>query len=190
MNNQKELAPFAHYAKLFANADPEEITERTGVLYENGTFFIKMLGSEYVVSHPDYRPENVTAVHTFLLRFLLEGHKGEAEEKFLTFREMPWGEVYLQPFSGRIIKRAAFTFGTNLELLHRAAKRLHAIPLQHGDAAYEFEFFENYRLRLIVWQGDEEFAPNAQILYSSNFVHFTAEDRVVIAELFINELKR
>ena len=64
------------------------------------------------------------------------------------------------------------------------------LPLRHGDAAYEFDFLANYRLRLIVWEGDEEFPPNAQLLYSANFAAgFAAEDRVVAGDLLITSLK-
>ena len=64
------------------------------------------------------------------------------------------------------------------------------LPLKHGDAAYEFTLWDNYRLRLIVWEGDDEFPPNAQLLYSANFGEgFAAEDRVVIGGLLITLLK-
>ena len=53
-----------------------------------------------------------------------------------------------------------------------------------------FDFLDNYRLRLIVWEGDEEFPPNAQLLYSANFADgFAAEDRVVAGDLLISSLK-
>ena len=64
------------------------------------------------------------------------------------------------------------------------------IPLRHGDAGYEFTLFDNYRLRLLVWEGDDEFPPNAQLLYTANFADgFAAEDRVVAGDLLISALK-
>lgn len=189
MNNQKEAAPFAHYHAIFSQMSAEEITKRTHLDLENGVFFVEILGEKYPVSHPNYQPETITALDTLLLRYLTEVGAAEETEKFLTFREMPWGDVYLQPFSGRILKRAAFTFGTRIDAFRQAAERIGAKKLPNGDAAYEFEFLGNYRLRLILWQGDEEFEPSAQMLFSANFVNFTAEDRVVIAEIFITKLK-
>ena len=42
----------------------------------------------------------------------------------------------------------------------------------------------------VVWQGDEEFPPNAQILYSDNFAEgFAAEDRVVAGDILISTIK-
>ncbi|MBE6985420.1 MAG: DUF3786 domain-containing protein [Ruminococcaceae bacterium] len=189
MKNQKEAAPFAHYHAIFNQMSAEEITKRTHLELENGVFFVEILGEKYPVSHPNYQPETITALDTLLLRYLTEVGAAEETEKFLTFREMPWGDVYLQPFSGRILKRAAFTFGTRLDAFRQAAERIGAKKIPNGDAAYEFEFLKNYRLRLILWQGDEEFEPSAQMLFSANFVNFTAEDRVVVAEIFITKLK-
>ena len=69
-------------------------------------------------------------------------------------------------------------------------QRLGGLPLSHGDAGYEFELTDNYRLRLLVWEGDDEFPPNAQLLYTENFVTgFSAEDRVVAGDLLIGAIK-
>ena len=45
-------------------------------------------------------------------------------------------------------------------------------------------------MRILVWEGDEEFPPNAQVLYSDNFAEgFAAEDRVVAGDLLISAIK-
>ena len=59
-----------------------------------------------------------------------------------------------------------------------------------GDVAYEFELVNGYRMRFIFWEGDEEFPPSAQILYSDNFQFgFHAEDMVVAGDLSITTVK-
>ena len=66
-----------------------------------------------------------------------------------------------------------------------------AQKLTFGDASYELEVLPNYRVRLIVWEGDDEFPPNAQILFSANFpVSFSAEDRTVVGDVVISDIKR
>ena len=43
---------------------------------------------------------------------------------------------------------------------------------------------------MLLWEGDDEFPPNAQLLYSANFADgFAAEDRVVAGDLLIGALK-
>ena len=65
------------------------------------------------------------------------------------------------------------------------------VPLKYGDASCQIELMPGYELRLIVWEGDDEFPPNAQIVFSDNFpIAFSAEDRTVAGDLIIAELKR
>ena len=46
------------------------------------------------------------------------------------------------------------------------------------------------RIRILVWEGDDEFQPNAQVLYSDNFADgFAAEDRVVAGDILISTIK-
>ena len=198
--NQKEEAPFAFYKERFTAADPAEISARLGLPFENGGFSVTLLGTTYRISHPDcvFTADREDAlgvtsltVQVLLLRLLLLGKPAPETEDFKSFSELPWGEVYQKPFSGRILNRAAFTFGTRLDDFRRAAEKLGGKPISQGDAAYEFRFTENYRLRLILWEADDEFPPSAQVLYSANFpLGFSADDRVIAAETLLNSLKR
>ena len=163
-------------------------------------FTVTLLGTTYRISHPDcvFTADRENAlgvtsltVQVLLLRLLLLGKPAPETEDFKSFSELPWGEVYQKPFSGRILNRAAFTFGTRLNDFRRAAEKLGGKPISQGDAAYEFSFTENYRLRLILWEADDEFPPSAQLLYSANFpLGFSADDRVIAAETLLNSLKR
>lgn len=129
-------------------------------------------------------------VQTFLLRYLLEAKQVAAKGGWLTFREMPWGELYIKPYTGRVLTRAAFTFGTRLEKFKAAAEKMGGIPVGHGDAGYQFQLVEGYHMQLLVWEGDDEFPPNAQALYSDNFAEgFGAEDRVVAGDILISAIK-
>lgn len=200
--NHKEEVPFSYYRERFAALEPAEAAKRLAIGWESGKFSITLLGVTYFISHPDYvisaaesdMPAialNSLPTQTFLLRLLLEGRHTHGSSEFKTFRELPWGEVYIKPFTGRVLTRAAFSFGNRIADFCRAAEALGGIPLQHGDAGYEFTLFDNYRLRLLIWAGDDEFPPNAQLLYSSNFAEgFAAEDRVVAGDLLLNALKQ
>ena len=129
-------------------------------------------------------------VQTFLLRYLLEGKQVAPTGKYLTFREMPWGELYIKPYTGRVLTRAAFTFGMKLAAFEAAAEKLGGKKLPHGDAGYEFSFIGGYTMQLLVWAGDDEFPPNAQVLYSDNFSQgFAPEDRVVAGDILITHIK-
>ncbi len=129
---------------------------------------------------------------TFIMRYLLEGQYIASSGKFMTFREVPtYGELYIQPFTGRCIKRLTYGFGYKLKAFAEGMEKIPGCEkIDMGDVAYEFELVNGYRMRFIFWEGDEEFPPSAQILYSDNFQFgFHAEDMVVAGDLSITTVK-
>ena len=198
IENHKEEVPFAHYEEQFRSLNPAEATQRLeGVKWDGHEFYVNLLGREYAVSHPEYALRALDGgklpplpVQTFLLRYLLESREVAWGGAWKTFREMPWGEMYIKPYTGRVLTRAAFTFGTRIAAFRSAAEKMGAQPVTHGDAGFQFDFIGGYRMRILVWEGDDEFPPNAQVLYSDNFSSgFAAEDRVVAGDILISTIK-
>jgi len=193
VENHKEEVPFAHYEGLFQKLDPQNATARLQDVTWNGeSFSVKLLGTEYTITWPDYsiNPVPPLPVQTFLLRYLLESKTVSWNGTWKTFREMPWGEMYIKPYTGRVLTRAAFTFGARVAAFKAACEKMGAAPLKHGDAGYQFDFIGGYQMQIMVWEGDEEFPPNAQVIYSDNFeTGFGAEDRVVAGDILISVIK-
>lgn len=197
IENHKEEVPFAHYEELFSKLIASEAAARTNVRWDGKEFYVNLLGVEYAISHPKYAIRATDGgklpplpTQTFLLRYLIESKNVAWAGEWKTFREMPWGEMYIKPYTGRVLTRAAFTFGTRLAAFKTAAEHMGALPVRHGDAGYEFELIGGYKMRILVWEGDDEFPPNAQVLYSDNFADgFAAEDRVVAGDILISTVK-
>ena len=151
--------------------DPQAALKRLpSVAFDGRQFTLTLLGRTYDILWPDYAlsPRDGGALpalplQTFLLRCLLEAKELPDPGQWKTFREMPWGELYIQPFTGRCLTRAAFTFGTRLAAFRAVLQG--AEPLPHGDAGYVFPFFGPFAMAVLVWAGDEEFPPSAQLLY-------------------------
>jgi hypothetical protein len=198
VENNKEEVPFSYYEGLFREMSAQDAATRLpDVKWDGKEFYVNLLGREFAISHPDYAIRAVDggavpplACQTFLLRYLLESKQVADLGAWKTFREMPWGEMYIKPYTGRVLTRAAFTFGTRLAAFRSACEKMGALPVSHGDAGYEFTLIGNYRMRLLAWEGDDEFPPNAQVLYSDNFAEgFAAEDRVVAGDILISTVK-
>ena len=198
IENHKEEVPFAHYEELFHNFVAENATTRlSDIKWDGREFQVRLMGRDYAISHPDYAIRALDGgalpplpVQTFLLRYLMESKDVAWQGQWKTFREMPWGELYIKPYTGRVLTRAAFTFGTRVEAFQAACEKMGAMKLNHGDAGYQFDFIGGYRIQILVWAGDEEFPPNAQVIYSDNFADgFAAEDRVVAGDILISTIK-
>ena len=101
------------------------------------------------------------------------------------------GEVYFKQFQGRCLFRLAFGFGGKLDAFREIMERVGAQAISSGDVGYELEFMKGLFVRLILWAGDDEFPPSAQILFSDNFpAAFTqGEDMAVVGDVTIDMLK-
>ena len=198
IENHKEEVPFAHYEEQFRKLDPQDVQNRLpSVKWETNEFYVNLLGREYAISHPECVIRAIDGgklpplpVQTFLLRYLLESKDVTWCGTWKTFREMPWGEMYIKPYTGRVLTRAAFTCGTRVAAFKAACEKMGAEAVPHGDAGYRFRLIGGYEMQLLVWEGDDEFPPNAQVLYSDNFADgFAAEDRVVSGDILISTIR-
>ena len=197
IENHKDEVPFSIYEDRFRALDPAEAEARVGVRRDGKEFYVNLLGRKFAISHPDYAIRALDGgalpplpTQTFLLRYLLESKKVSWCGTWKTFREMPWGEMYIKPYTGRVLTRAAYTFSFKLAAFRAACEKMGGIPLSHGDAGYQFELVDGYHVQILIWQGDEEFPPNAQVIYSDNFAEgFAAEDRVVAGDILISTIK-
>ena len=198
IENHKEEVPFAFYEDKFRALEPASVTQRlAGVKWDGKEFTVKLLGRDYAIAHPEYAIRALDGgklpplpIQTFLLRYLLESRDVAWKGQWKTFREMPWGEMYITPYTGRVLTRAAYTFSFKLDAFRAAAEKMGAEAVKHGDAGYRFDLIGDYQMQILIWQGDDEFPPNAQVLYSDNFAEgFAAEDRVVAGDILITMIK-
>lgn len=206
IDNNKEEKPFEYYLEKYEKLNPKEVSERCNIPYdeEKQEFLVRLMGYEYGISFPEFTispktedpdaylilMENIPS-RTFMMRYLIEGKAAKGTGKYITFREVPtYGELYLQPFTGRCISRLTYGFGYKLDKFKAAMEKLGATPIKMGDVAYEFELINDYHMRFIFWEADEEFPPSAQILYEDNFLAgFYAEDMVVAGDISITTVK-
>ena len=203
--DNKERIPLEHYLEEYRKIDPKEAAIRCGVEYdeEKQQFHIRLMGYRYLVDYPEFAvlKENEEEEGVFLLldsvpakiiviRFLTSGQFVKSSGKYVTYREVPWGEVYFRQFEGRCLMRLKFGFGFKLDKFAEGMEKMGAQKISMGDVAYEFEFINGLHVRFILWEGDDEFPPNSQILFEDNFPYaYQAEDLAVVGDISITTLK-
>lgn len=193
--NNKEGRPLEYYLEKYRSLDPREIAARCNLPLEDDVLAVTLLGERFTLSHPDFTavgPSPLTnPERILLLRYLVDGRAAMPGGRYLTYREFPWGEVYLRQFTGRCVTRFAFSYGGKPELLNRIMGKLPARPLSRSDCGWEVELMPHLAIQFLLWLGDEEFPPSAQILFSDNFRYaFTAEDLANAGDIVLNRMKR
>ena len=174
IENHKEEVPFEHYLDKFHTLDPKEAAQRLNILYDENAkkFQLRFLGHLYEVEYPDFhvtvldKPQEdmekvllMTSLpaQTFIMRYLLEGQYIASSGKFMTFREVPtYGELYIQPFTGRCIKRLTYGFGYKLKAFSEAMEKIPGcekidmgdVLVIHDTGAHGFSMGYNYNGKL------------------------------------------
>ncbi|MDR1098860.1 MAG: DUF3786 domain-containing protein [Treponema sp.] len=199
--DQKNQAPLAHYLGIYKTLDPHEIARRCALPFDEraSAFSLRLMGRDYHAAFPGFELRDRTGAGTkspyekiLLLRYLCEGKYFDSTGKSLAYNQIPWGAVYYPNFEGRCIRRFARSFGNDIALFRQIMEgtenlRAHALP--QGDAGYRFEFINGLFMSLLLWAGDDEFPPGAQILFDDNFVFaFSAEDIAAVGEVVIERL--
>jgi hypothetical protein len=98
--------------------------------------------------------------------------------EWISFQEVPDGRFYLDAFHRRAKNPLVQTFGEKPGFMARLAEQAyHAEPFDQGDASVLVRALPLVPLALILWEGDEEFPPEGNILFDHSVIQiFSAED--------------
>ena len=117
-------------------------------------------------------PEQILILH-YLLHASGEPLAGRA----IDFRQVPEGGFYWSAFVSRAKTPLLETFGRDLKLYLKVAVSLGGQPRSLGDASASFLAFPRVPVTHVLWGGDEEFSPEANILFDESIPrYFPTED--------------
>jgi hypothetical protein len=100
-----------------------------------------------------------------ILHYLNSESFPEPSENWVAYREIPGAAFYHSSFLKRAVNPLINVFGANSDGLNKAAKKLDGTSLKTGDASFEFHPFPKIPVRITLWVGDEEFEPEANIVF-------------------------
>ena len=174
--------------------DRHEVAARSGSRLEGESIVTEVMGREIVIdlderrifwSDGSYPPPDIKVL---TLHYLL-GVRGPPLPGWKSFREFESGSLYYPVFHSRALARLVSRFGSDPISLKKAAARLGGVPVERGDASFDFMFFPNMLVNVTVWAGDEEVPPSANILFDPSAGEYLgAEDLAHIAENIVDML--
>ncbi len=108
---------------------------------------------------------------------------------WIDFNQVEGGEIYFPTFKKRTIDQIVKKFGSNPELLLKSAERFPSKKGETGDVGIIVYPFEEIPIFITIWKGDDEFGPDANILYDKSIRNiFCTEDIVVLTEIVTHQL--
>jgi hypothetical protein len=151
-----------------------DLVNRTGfeVLHDN-IFRIPFLNRIYQLHLPEFEFEDeseekkeIPIQEQVLILHYLEGLQSSVlTGNWIAYREIPGASFYFSAFIKRAIDPLKKVFGRDIAAFSKAAERMQGIAIDAGDAAFEFEVFPRVPVQLILWEGDDEFGAEANIIF-------------------------
>ncbi len=158
---------------------------------------LKFLNKEVVISWPELdfsfegSNEKLPIQQQILLLHYLNGSKGlKAVGEWVSYQEIPDGRFYLDAFLKRAKNPMVKAFGNQPDLMVKLAMSAYgARPFDQGDVSVVVQTLPLVPVALILWRGDEEFAPEGNILFDRTIKDtFSAEDIAWLAGMIIYPL--
>ena len=155
-------------------------------------FFIKRVKVSYPAGEVEFEDGDSKLSlqeQGLILHYLLGVQNIPLTRELITFREIPSGEFYFQPFLKRAQVPLVQTFCSNHELFRKAGQKLGGIDAKIGDVSMMFRPFPRTPITLMLWKQDDEFPPDGNILFDASIKHFLAgEDIAFLAGTVVYKL--
>ena len=175
----------------------EEQCRRSGATYLGPhEVLIRYLYQPYHIMLPDGRISlehggtDAPLIDKILILHYFTRAKGTpAIGKMIAFKQLSGGASYFPTFSQRSITPLVRHFGGNLELLIKTAAKLGGHEADYGDVSVTVNAFPRVPITLVLWRGDEQLAPNGNILFDASIPDYVpTEDVTVICETIVWKL--
>jgi len=189
---------YKYAVEKLAMKEPREMARNAGVDYdpEAGVFTVEYLGKKYTVSYPDGKVEFAPkegevelTVKILILHYLYNANGAPLQNKLVSFKELPDGAIYIEPFTRRAVKPLLNLFAQRQEDLVRLAKTLGGKEGNIGDTSVTINVFPRVPVTYVIWSGDDEFPASGNILFDASAPNYLpTEDYAVISGLVIYHL--
>ena len=170
---------------------PEEISEKAGVRYENGVFWVRTLGRRVEIQWPDGKiTPPVSKWHALTLLHYLDLADGTPlSGRTITFSQYKDGLVR----GGGLDRNTELIVRRDLGVLPREelARRCETLGAEllpsNADFCARFDFAPRYPVWLKVWFADEEFPASGRLLVDESAPNYlTIEDAVTVGSLILD----
>jgi len=174
-------------------AGAELVKERTGEMRLDIDFLGRSCTAAWsdLVFRDRQSGKDLTPQEQVLILHYLAGAQGNVlTGKWISYQEIPDGRFYMDAFVRRAKNPLVGTFGSKTELLRDLALSAYgASPFDHGDVSVLFHAFPYVPVVFIIWEGDDEFPPDGNILFDESVSQvLSAEDAAWLAGMAVYPL--
>jgi hypothetical protein len=182
--------------EILARKDPGRIADRAAAKFVGRSIVIPYLDRGIVVNLDSSRftiketgEEAPIWLAILALHYLNNADGRQPVGRLKHFREFKDGHFYEPAFNRRTKDVLVAVFGDNPSLMVTGGQKLNGKVLEAGDASVELPYFPCLPITCILWKGDDEFPPEASVLFDETAdLFFSAEDMAVAGQMAVLEL--
>lgn len=164
---------YSEAIRLFKEQDPVGMAARAGAVYdrESQKICLKYLHLnvevDFSTGEMETREKEVLTKNekVFILQYLTAACGVRPRGSWLSFFQLPDGPNHHTPFVLEAIRPLAEDFGARLDDFRERVLALGGQENGMGDFGATIQVFPNIELAVCLWEGDEEFPANANILF-------------------------
>lgn len=177
----------------------EERARKAGADYQGGgdgeKITLRFFLEPYQISFPQiefYSPSKKTVslvTRILLLHYLIRADGSPLTGKWVGYKDIPGGLLYASVFARRVTDPLARKFGRSAKGFKEMGIPLGGEPAGVGDASFTLKAFPFIPMQYVLWEGDDEFPPSAQLLFDASVDHYLSlEDIVVLGQITTGRL--
>ena len=126
-----------------------------------------------------------------ILHYFISAKGTPTANRLITFRELPEGSGYSPTFTKRTVNPLLAYFSKEPRLLVEAAEKLGGHKVDYGDTAVTINAFSHVPITIILWRGDDEFAPQGNVAFDATIPDYLpTEDITVLCESIVWRLAK
>ncbi|MDR3542081.1 MAG: DUF3786 domain-containing protein [Desulfosporosinus sp.] len=167
-----------HSQREFAKRSLSKVLELSGAEpHGESGLVIRYGGNLYQVQHPGgeitpYESKEQggwveITDRILILQYLTEVCGVPPSGKWISFRELPWGNNHYAAFKLEAMDPLAKRFGSSPAEFELTCQKLGGKKLAMGDQAFAIPVFPRLQLAFILWLADEEWPAQANILFDA-----------------------
>jgi hypothetical protein len=164
--------------KSGANYQLIDSKEKLSLAYFNKLYNISF--PDIIITQTDSNQPVELKDKILILHYILRAKGTSLSHKLIAFQEFKEGTAYYPSFFQRSIKPMIDYFGPCPEKLITISKELGGSTGNLGDISVTIPSFSKIPLTYVFWKGDEEFPPNANLLFDNSVLDYLPIEDVVV----------
>jgi hypothetical protein len=181
--------PYAVDKRLFdelAQCPPDAVCRRAGCRYdaEQKVYILAAWGDDYLVSpaagriecRPGGGPRPHPYFSVFLLHHLLRAPETGSAGIWISEKDIPGGQTFFRGPHAIPTAWISDRYNNDINLYKERCRQLGGQPLAMADAAFSFPVTPRTPVAVLYWLGDEDFPPEAKILFDRSLSEYLAAD--------------